>query len=68
MKEKELERRRNMTYEQKPNLKYPFLTFQNDLYSEFMTLIMQNLEVRQFQIGEMITRELEECQEVLFVF
>ena len=33
-----------------------------------MTEIMQNLEVRQFYPNEIIAKELEECQEVLFVF
>ena len=49
-------------------IKFPFLTFENDNYSDFMNLIMQNLEVRFFRKGEMICYELEQCQEVLFVF
>ena len=47
---------------------FPFLTFNDDKYSEFMTLIMQNLEVRLFKKGETIYNELDECTEVLFVF
>ena len=47
---------------------YPFFTFNDDKYSDFMTLIMQNLEVRTFKKGEMIAKELDECHEVLFVF
>jgi signal-transduction protein with cAMP-binding, CBS, and nucleotidyltransferase domain len=50
------------------NYQFPFLTFNDDKYSEFMTLIMQNLEVRLFKKGEMIYKELDECTEVLFVF
>ena len=47
---------------------FPFLTFNDDKYSEFMTLIMQNLELRLFKKGELIYRELDECHEVIFVF
>ena len=32
-----------------------------------MTLIMQNLEVREYHAGEYIAKELDECLEVLFV-
>ena len=39
----------------------------DDNYSEFMTLLMQNLEVRYFDAGDSIAQELEECLEVLFV-
>lgn len=47
---------------------FPFLTFADDKYSEFMTLIMQNLEVRLFKKGLIIYQELDEAHEVLFVF
>ena len=49
-------------------MQFPFLTFNDDKYSEFMTLIMQNLEVRLYKKGQVIYRELDEALEVLFVF
>ena len=54
-------------YEYQTNIKFPFLTFMDDNYSEFMTLLMQNLEVRYFDAGDSIAQELEECLEALFV-
>ena len=33
-----------------------------------MTLIMQNLEIRFIKAGLTIAKELEECDEILFVF
>lgn len=33
-------------YEYAEFIKYPFLTFDDDAYSQFMTLIMNNLETR----------------------
>ena len=47
---------------------YPYLTFENDTYNNFMTLIMQNLEIRFIKAGQIIAKELEECNEILFVF
>ena len=44
---------------QSKKIKFPFLTFENDKYSDFMNLIMQNLEVRSFRKDEMISYELE---------
>jgi len=32
-------------------IEFPFMTFQNDKYSEFMTQIMKNLEVRYYKSG-----------------
>ena len=37
------------------------------MYSKFMTLIMENLEIRKYEKGEIIIKELDECLEVLFV-
>ena len=54
-------------YEYMEKIKYPFLTFNDDAYSQFMTLLMNNLETRQFNKGEIIAQELEECLEVSFV-
>ena len=37
------------------------------MYSQFMTTIIQSLEVRFFNSGEVIYHELDECLEALFV-
>ena len=55
-------------YARRTQIRFPFLTFENDHYSDFMNLIMQNLEVRFYRKGEMMAYELGDCQEVLFVF
>ena len=62
-----IEQEGKIQYEYKKNIRFPFLTFGDDKYSRFMTLIMQNLEVRKFNAGEYIAKELDECLEVLFV-
>lgn len=54
-------------YDYKAHIRFPFLTFADDPYSEFMTLVMQNLEVRYFDSGDIIAYELDECLETLFV-
>lgn len=46
---------------------YPFLTFQNDVYANFMTLIMEALEIRIYEPGQLIIKELDEASEILFV-
>lgn len=49
-------------------LLFPYLTFENDdKYLKFMTQIMRSLESRYFMQHEIIYKELDECQEVLFV-
>ena len=56
------------TYGKKEGIiKFPFLTFKNDQYSNLMTYIMHSLEKRRILKGEIIAKELEECGEVLFV-
>lgn len=45
-------------YDRKAHIKFPFLTFENDHYSDFMNLIMQNLEVRFYRKGQMLAHEL----------
>ncbi len=44
------------------------MTYEDDEYSNFMTKVMQSLEIRKIQKGEIIARELDECDEILFVF
>ena len=47
---------------------FPFLTFSNsDMYCKYMTQIMKNLEIRYFQPGDIICKELDECLEVIFI-
>ena len=41
---------------------YPFLTFHNDdLFADFMIKIISILEVRYFDQGQVIYKELDEC-------
>jgi len=51
----------------RPDIEFPFLTFANDLYSDFMVALLQSLEVRAFDPLETIITELDESAEVLFV-
>lgn len=44
------------------------MTQEDDEYSNFMTKVMQSLEIRKIHKYEMIARELDECDEILFVF
>lgn len=63
----ELREKGKRSYVDRVELTYPFLTFENDIYCEFMTSLMFSLEMRYFKQGEMITQELSECSEVIFV-
>ena len=47
--------------------KYPFYSFVDDSFSEFMIKIFNCLEYRQFQSDYIIANELDECSEILFV-
>ena len=44
------------------------MTFEDDEYSNFMTKVTQNLEIRKIYKGDIIAKELDECDEILFVF
>ena len=44
------------------------MKYEDDEYSNFMTKVMQSLEIRKINKYEMIARELDECDEILFVF
>lgn len=48
-------------------LKYPFYTYENDMYSEMMINLMNSLEVRIYKKDSVIARELDDCAELLFV-
>ena len=51
----ELREKGKRSYVDRVELTYPFLTFENDIYCEFMTSLMFSLEMRYFKQGEMIT-------------
>jgi len=46
-------------YHLRKNLEFPYLTYSDDKYSNFMTSIMKSLEVRRYNAGDTITEELE---------
>ena len=48
-------------------LKYPFYTYENEMYSEMMINLMNSLEVRRYKKDQVIARELDDCPELLFV-
>ena len=47
--------------ENNEKINYPMLTFDNDIYSEFMISIMRSLEINYIHKDEMIASELDEC-------
>ena len=47
--------------ERKEPIQYPFLTFNDDLYSEFMIQIMRSLEIDYQNRDVLIAAELDEC-------
>ena len=52
----------------RPNLlRYPFLDFNDDQYSEFMKMLMEHTEIRFHPAGELIAKELDECLDIHFV-
>lgn len=46
---------------------FPYYTFDNDQYCEFMMYLMNSLEYRQFPNKYVIAYELDECTEILFI-
>ena len=48
-------------YHLRSKIEFPFLTYMDDKYSSFMTLILRSLEVRKYMPDEIIAEELEEC-------
>jgi len=53
--------------EQNKPIPFPFLTFYNDRYCEFMIQIMRSLDIDyQFQ-DVLIAAELDECNQINFV-
>lgn len=46
---------------------YPYFTFDNDHYSEFMIQLLNSLEYREFARNQIIVHELQECDEIIFV-
>jgi glutathione peroxidase-family protein len=46
---------------------FPYLTFKNDTYSEFMTSIMRNLEILYYPQDTVLASELDECNQITFV-
>lgn len=47
--------------------KYPFITYENGHYVEFMIMFMKGLQPRQFKKGEMIYQELDSAEEIYFI-
>ena len=48
-------------------LKYPYCTYEDFEYRQFMIEIMNALEIRIFEKGEIIVNEMDESLEILFV-
>ncbi len=44
------------------------MKYEDDEYSNFMTKVLQSLEIRKIHKGEMIARILDDSNEILFVF
>jgi hypothetical protein len=49
-------------------IEYPFVTFNDHTYSFFMTRVLESLQIRFFEKGLVIAKELDECNEILFVY
>jgi hypothetical protein len=56
-----LKNKSKKSYVERMDIIYPFLTFEDDLYSEFMIQLMLALEPRFYIEGELIAKELDEC-------
>lgn len=52
---------------QRQNLKFPYYTFDNENYNQFMLQMMSVLEMRRFEKGQIIANEMDESLEVIFV-
>ena len=48
-------------------LEYPYFTFHDKEYADFMNMVLQGLEDRTYQKGDELIEELQECYEVRFV-
>ena len=49
------------------NLDYPYFTFDNETYCAYIKDMMNSLEIRKYNRGEIICNEMEESLECLFV-
>jgi predicted trehalose synthase len=47
--------------------KYPYYTYENEMYSSFVISFMNSLEPSFYMKNEIIAKELDESLEVLFV-
>ena len=54
-------------YGKRWNLKFPYYTFDNENYNQFMLQMMSVLEMRRFEKGQIIANEMDESLEVIFV-
>lgn len=48
-------------------LDYPYFTFHDKEYADFINMVLQGLEDRTYQKGHQLIEELQECYEVRFV-
>mmetsp|Transcript_18773 Transcript_18773/g.28890 ORF Transcript_18773/g.28890 Transcript_18773/m.28890 type:complete len:93 (-) Transcript_18773:1415-1693(-) len=48
-------------------MKFPFFTYEDEQYCQFMIKLMQCLEIRYFPPKAVVCEELDECLEILFV-
>ena len=46
---------------------FPFYSYNDQIYLLFMTRIFRSLEIRKYDEGVYLARELDECHEILFV-
>jgi len=56
-----------MKIENNEKILFPMLTFDNDVYSEFMISIMRSLEINYITKDSTIASELDECNQITFV-
>jgi len=54
-------------FQKNPIMNFPFYNYYDDEYCEFMTYIMNSLEVRKYPRGFSLANEMDECMELLFV-
>jgi len=46
---------------------YPYLSYIDDEYQNFINQLLQSLEIRKLPKGYIIAEELDECHEILFI-
>lgn len=46
---------------------YPFFDWNEPIYANFMIDLLQKMETRYFEAFEVIYKELEECNDIIFV-